>query len=48
MIQKRSNSKAYKGIMTFMSELKNYMVSKHPEYVAIFNNEIYHRNLMEV
>jgi hypothetical protein len=33
MIQKRSNSKAYKGIMTFMSELKNYMVSKHPEYV---------------
>ena len=33
-LSKGKIQKAYKGIMTFMSELKNYMVSKHPEYSA--------------
>lgn len=26
--------KAYKGIMTFMSELRSYLESKHPDYTA--------------
>jgi len=31
-LRKGEIQKAYKGIMTFMSGLKNYMGTKHPEY----------------
>ena len=33
-LRKGQIQKAYKGIMTFMSELKNYMAGRHPEYAA--------------
>ena len=33
-LRKGQIQKAYKGIMTFMSELKNYMAGRHPEYTA--------------